>query len=403
MKLLSNRNRSRTKKLQNTNNINKYENSPKTIEYGKLMEKYNKIATIDSLSFDESEKNKQIANNVAMYKTYKDGYNKIKNLSSRSKSVCYNEEFSINTNVTNYDTTYTNRNNISNYKNNNYELNQFKRSPRNTTNTKVLILMQLLRKYSKKFMKLLPLCENPITSIDAFNELKDTLIQYDNTINNEKVYTIFQQCNNDNDIIDLSEFEPNSMDFYSKYENKINELKLENEKLIKKLKEQECLNEKMIASLKKTISNEKTKMKEIDTKTQNQIKYYTNEIIYKDKIIAYLEMLLQNTNNDNNNNVTDDGNECEEGENENENINVSNNYKCSNNNDIVNNCNQSKYIINENICKSKNNYYGGYVDINNKYMVNNYNNINENEVSEFDKEISTLKYKIKSMISNEYK
>ena len=75
---------------------------------------------------------------------------------------------------------------------------------------------------------------------------------------------------------------------------------------------------------------------------------------YKDKIIAYLEMLLQNTNNDNNNNVTDDGNECEDGENENENINVSNNYKCSNNNDIVNNCNQSKYVINENICKSKN-------------------------------------------------
>ena len=120
MKLLSNRNRSRTKKLQNTNNVNKYENSPRTIEYGKLMEKYNKIATIDSLSFDESEKNKQIANNVAMYKTYKDGNNKIKNLSSRSKSVCYNEEFSINTNVTNYDTTYTNRNNISNYKNTAY-------------------------------------------------------------------------------------------------------------------------------------------------------------------------------------------------------------------------------------------------------------------------------------------
>ena len=287
---------------------------------------------------------------------------------------------------------------MSNYKNTNCELIKFKRSPRNTTNTKIMIVMQLLQKYSKKFMKLLPLCENPITSIDAFNELKNTLIQYDNTINNDIVYKIFQQCNNDNEIIDLSEFEPKSIDFYSKYENKINELKIENETLMKKLNEQECLNEKMIASLKQAISNEKTKMKEIDIKTQNQIKYYTNEIIYKDKIIAYLEVLLQNGNNFNN--VNNDGSESEKEKNEIENLAVGNNHKCSNNNYVIDNCSQNKYLTNENNCKSTNNY-GRYIDIDDKYMTNNHNNINE--TSEFDKEISTLKHKIKSMISNEYK
>ena len=77
MKLLSNRNRNRTKKLQNANNVNNYENSPRTIEYGKLMEKYNNIATIDSLSFDDSKTNKNTSNNVVTYKKYKEGYNKL--------------------------------------------------------------------------------------------------------------------------------------------------------------------------------------------------------------------------------------------------------------------------------------------------------------------------------------
>ena len=112
----------------------------------------------------------------------------------------------------------------------------------------------------------MPFCVNNNT--EALNELKETILQYNKAVHNDKLLKIFninttntntgtgkQSASN----FDLSEFEPRSVDFYSKYEAHINELRLQNEALKVKLNEQIKANE----NIKKAFVDEQIKVKEL--------------------------------------------------------------------------------------------------------------------------------------------
>ena len=97
-------------------------------------------------------------------------------------------------------------------------------------NEKVCLLLKLFKKYAKKFNELLPLCELSLTnktaiSLDVLNELKETVEQYSNAINNEKLIKIFyfenENINNKEDKIDFSDLEPQSINILGKYELEI--------------------------------------------------------------------------------------------------------------------------------------------------------------------------------------
>lgn len=308
----------------------------------------------------------------------------------------------------------------------------------NKINEKLIMLIDLFRKYSKKFTQLIPFCVNNNT--DALNELKETIMQYNKAVHNEKLLKIFNINNNTKQNInnfDLSEFEPCSVDFYSKYESHINELHLQNEALKKKLNEQLKTNEE----LQKAFSNEQIKVKElIDknnillTKTneteslKKQLLHLEKDIEYKDKIIAYLESILPkhntgmyNSNEEDKHNENEDATvvdlENRKDKQEHEEDKIDNNESIDNyiknNND--NNDNNEVYDYND-INHKENNFNEEEEEVvinsvqqynnNSNNNVNNVNNIDDNsnriqnEFDELDKEIFTLKKQLKMMITS---
>ena len=85
---------------------------------------------------------------------------------------------------------------------------------------KLLLLLNLCRKYAKKFNKLYPLCELEFSkydiNLDVFEELKNTIIQYNTMIFSDKITNLFKIKNNENinndfenvlNPLDISKFE----------------------------------------------------------------------------------------------------------------------------------------------------------------------------------------------------
>lgn len=353
-------------------------------------------------------------------------------------------------------------------------------------NEKVCLLLKLFKKYAKKFNELLPLCELSLTtktaiSTEVLNELKETVKQYSNAINNEKLIKIFnlqdETTNIKEDKIDFSELEPQSMNVLDKYELEIKKLQKENENLTQKIllfdKKEKDESSLLKAKLQKiqiekneleeTISELQKKNKELalknDTLKENQKNLKKQEEIieqlnkqietleidlkYKDKTISYMESLLQKINiQPNGENIIknsiskvsnnsfstqkkfDNSNRYEVNDNENYNC----NYKS---NDVYNNPNYESKVISgsklifEHEQKEKEELENDYQEKENK---NNINDIPEdeegneeglfqsqeintknnkettqsgtlqNEIDVLDKEIISLKSKLKMMI-----
>ena len=126
---------------------------------------------------------------------------------------------------------------------------------------KVLLLLNLCRKYANKFNKLFPLCEESLMSDNnplnhnSFKELKNTIIQYNNMIFNDGITKIFDLDNNKVISYDLKEEE-------KEYQQKYEELKIKNKILIE---QNENLNLEIIE-----FSNQIKYLKKIENKYNEQ-------------------------------------------------------------------------------------------------------------------------------------
>lgn len=325
---------------------------------------------------------------------------------------------------------------------------------------KVLLLIKLFKKYANKFNQLMPLCELSLTNReyitrDVFDELKETVGQYSNAINNDKLIKIFnikevnKEYNND-----LSEFEPKPIDLFSKYEAQIKQLKEENKKLNKtieqfekrendevsimktKMKQIEIEKEQLeenVTSLKNINKDYKKKLdayKEYEDKVkyQNetiqkltlQIETLENNIKYKEKTISYMEGLLQKikitpSNSLNNNNVSINENSSSLKKSN------SNRYDNTNNNPEIDN-----YTSNEEISNFESRVIPANTLLNKQYfneddIIEEEDHTNtqtektipkeelkdvqqsghlQNEIDQLDQEIISLKTKLKMMVSN---
>ena len=351
-------------------------------------------------------------------------------------------------------------------------------------NEKVCLLLKLFKKYAKKFNELLPLCELSLTnktaiSLDVLNELKETVEQYSNAINNEKLIKIFnfenENINNKEDKIDFSDLEPQSINILGKYELEIKKLQKENENLMQKVllfdKKEKDESSLLKTKLKKIqiekdeledkISELHKKNKELtlkyDTLKENQKKVKNQEEIieqlnkqietleidlkYKDKTISYMESLLQKINiqqngenitNNSINKVSNSFSVQKKFDNSNRyDINENENYNCNyKSNDIYNNPNyESKVISGSKVLFEHEQKEKEALNIQEKENKNNINNIEEefnedgmfqsqetneinsknnkeatqsatlqNEIDVLDKEINSLKSKLKMMI-----
>ena len=349
---------------------------------------------------------------------------------------------------------------------------------------KVCLLLKLFKKYAKKFNELLPLCELSLTnktaiSLDVLNELKETVEQYSNAINNEKLIKLFyfenENINNKEDKIDFSDLEPQSINILGKYELEIKKLQKENENLMQKVllfdKKEKDESSLLKTKLKKIqiekdeledkISELHKKNKELtlkyDTLKENQKKVKNQEEIieqlnkqietleidlkYKDKTISYMESLLQKINiqqngenitNNSINKVSNSFSVQKKFDNSNRyDINENENYNCNyKSNDIYNNPNyESKVISGSKVLFEHEQKEKEALNIQEKENKNNINNIEEefnedgmfqsqetneinsknnkeatqsatlqNEIDVLDKEIISLKSKLKMMI-----
>ena len=174
-----------------------------------------------------------------------------------------------------------------------------------------MLLLNLCRKYAYKFGKLFPICESIIPKdikSQSLNELKNTIIQYNNMIFNQNISKIFELDDNKNDFLNINLLnEKENQKLNMKIEELSNQIKLlkENEniykeninnlnKKIEKLNNE--LNEKeiIIRELKNKISIKSGKIKEFNGLIENNedININSNKFIEKNDL---------NKNNDINN------------------------------------------------------------------------------------------------------
>ena len=301
----------------------------------------------------------------------------------------------------------------------------------------------------------MPLCELSLTNReyitrDVFDELKETVGQYSNAINNDKLIKIFnikevnKEYNND-----LSEFEPKPIDLFSKYEAQIKQLKEENIKLNKTIEQFDKRENDEVSIMKakmKQIQIEKEQLGENVSSLQNinkeykkkldvykeyedkvkyqnetiqklnlQIETLENNIKYKEKTISYMEGLLQKIkitpSNSLNNNVSINDNSSS--------LKKSNRY--DNNNPEIDN-----YTSNEEISNFESRVIPANTLLNKQYfneddIIEEEDHTNtqtektipkeevkdvqqsghlQNEIDQLDQEIISLKTKLKMMVSN---
>ena len=267
---------------------------------------------------------------------------------------------------------------------------------------KVMLLLNLCRKYANKFNKLYPLCEtslmsdnNPLNH-DTLKELKNTIIQYNNMIFNDGITKIFDLDNNKAISYDLKE---QDNELKKKYE----ELKTKNQKLNEK---NESLNLKII-ELSKQIKNLKKieykydEQTNIINKLKDEIKILKLENKNKDNTIKNFETIinknmiqttefngLYNELNQNidNENIIDDFKD---------NYNNKNEKDMKYEEDIIN---KEEKILEKDNNINKYNNFNNLKDKNNKTKEKENSEKISNEIEHLDQEIFTLKTKLKKII-----
>ena len=242
---------------------------------------------------------------------------------------------------------------------------------------KLLLLLNLCRKYAKKFNKLYPLCELEFTkyniniNTEIFEELKNTIVQYNTMIFSEKISNLFKIKNNDtinNDYenilnpLDISKFEPTSITINAvdKYKSCIKKLKEENKEYYNmKKKMEEVIKENM--ELKNKL--EEFNLKENKYNYQNnvienlkfQVETLNNSIKFKESKISDLQNIIEknrtNQNLFNSNSISEKNININQDKNNNKNL-IFNNKDINNDFQIVKgNKNKIRYDNNNIISK----------------------------------------------------
>ena len=243
----------------------------------------------------------------------------------------------------------------------------------NKLKEKVILLLNLCRKYAYKFNKLFPIYESTIqdnSTNQSFIELKNTIVQYNNMIFNQNISKIFELDENQKDLINMNFFNENEN---KKLSMKINELSNQ----INLLKQNEIIYKENLNNLNK------------------KIEILNDELNNKDNIIKDLKnkIMMRNTGKIKEFNGL--------GEN-NEDININQDIKLNQKNDSdkkrENNTNINSYNIN-NINKEIIPYEEKKNNINNKINMESDNDKPLNtEIERLDKEIFNLKSKLKKII-----
>ena len=215
--------------INNISSIKNYNNNYNT--FSKQIKKTKSLKTNISYKNDiMTEKNKKIEKIIyTNYKTNKSYNNikikdnkKIKNDISIKEKLKPKKLSRINSQENNFSKKFNFNNNGNIYKNmQNYESIQVRGNEsikedilKNDKNKdeyniniklkeKVVLLLNLCRKYAYKFNKLFPLCESVLSNNDnnqSLNELKNTITQFYNMIFNKNIYKIFELNENQKDL-----------------------------------------------------------------------------------------------------------------------------------------------------------------------------------------------------------
>jgi len=309
-------------------------------------------------------------------------------------------------------------NNISNIQNND-----------NFIYDKFLLLLNLCRKYAKKFNKLYPIYELELTKYninpEIFEELKNTILQYNTMIFSDKITNLFKLKNNENTIndyenilnpLDISNFEPKSISInvVDKYKTVIKKLKEENKDYAKKV--ENLLNENN--ELKKKL--EEFNIKENKYNYQNniienlkcQVETLNNSIKFKESKINNLQNIIeksrtnQNLFNSNSNSELNLKNNLDKNTtciNNNKNI-IFNNQDFNNDFQLVKECNNinrydnnniiSKITIssyNENLNSNNNTNSNIFTNKNSIEDINNASDISKNNINNIENENVNIK------------
>ena len=173
---------------------------------------------------------------------------------------------------------------------------------------KFFLLLNLCRKYAKKFQTLYPLCEdyftqNNFNNSEIIQELKNTITQYNNMIFSDKITNLLKIKNNIDTIceyentlspLDISEFEPKltEINLTDKYKSLIKKLKEENTEIKNKLIEENNNLKKKIKELMEK-ENKYIHQNTIIENLKCQIETLNNSIRYKENTISNLENTIE--------------------------------------------------------------------------------------------------------------
>lgn len=265
--------------------------------YGRTTVQKQKISTPLIKKSNKNGSKKNIFNNISNNKKANIVINRYNNSNSRNNVIKKEDNLDLEKlkNQINYLKqeneklkSYTISNNQNNSSNND-----------NYMTDKLLLLLNLCRKYAKKFNKLYPLCKFNNNS-EIFEELKNTIIQYNKMIFSDKITNLFKIKNNletineyDNILnpLDMSEFEPKSIsiNISEKYKSIIKALKEENEEIKKKLN----IYEEQIKNKDIDDNSLQQKMEEISNENE-KLKSKINEFILKENKYSYQNNVIQN-------------------------------------------------------------------------------------------------------------
>ena len=175
---------------------------------------------------------------------------------------------------------------------------------------KFLLLLNLCRKYAKKFNKLYSLCELELSKYDInpeiFEDLKNTISQYNTMIFSDKITNLFKIKNNENlnndyenilNPLDISNFEPKSIaiNMVDKYKSLIKKLKEENKEYQKKYEETTKENDELKKKLEEFIIKENKYNYQINVieNLKCQVETLNNSIKFKESQINNLQNIIK--------------------------------------------------------------------------------------------------------------
>ena len=175
---------------------------------------------------------------------------------------------------------------------------------------KFLLLLNLCRKYAKKFNKLYSLCELELSKYDInpeiFEDLKNTISQYNTMIFSDKITNLFKIKNNENlnndyenilNPLDISNFEPKSIaiNMVDKYKSLIKKLKEENKEYQKKYEETTKENDELKKKIEEFIIKENKYNYQINVieNLKCQVETLNNSIKFKESQINNLQNIIK--------------------------------------------------------------------------------------------------------------